>query len=80
MHKPTSPGGQDLDYEADLCTWIMPAMTRRCKVALSQLLRCEPPARDEHQIPCPCGHKARYREMRSRNALTVLGRAELLRA
>ena len=41
--------------------------------ALSQLLRCDPPGPDERQIPCPCGHKARYREMRSRHVLTAVG-------
>jgi len=47
--------------------------------ALSQLLRYETPAHDEREIPCPCGRQARYREMRSRHVLTVLGKAELLR-
>ncbi|MDQ2777180.1 MAG: hypothetical protein M3Y57_20010 [Acidobacteriota bacterium] len=41
--------------------------------ALSQLLRCEPPGAEEREIPCPCGHKARYREMRARHLLTAVG-------
>jgi hypothetical protein len=47
--------------------------------ALSQLLCYEPPAPDEREIPCACGQKARYREMRSRRVLTILGEIELLR-
>jgi hypothetical protein len=46
---------------------------------LSQLLRGHPPGPDERQIACPCGHKARYREMRSRRVLTAVGEIELLR-
>jgi len=47
--------------------------------ALSQLLRGHPPGLDERQIACPCGQKARYREMRSRRVLTAVGEIELLR-
>ena len=47
--------------------------------ALSQLLGYDPPGPDERQIPCPCGHKARYREMRSRHVLTAVGEIEFLR-
>jgi hypothetical protein len=47
--------------------------------ALSQLLRYEPPGPDEREIPCPCGQKARYREMRSRCVLTAVGEVNYLR-
>jgi hypothetical protein len=47
--------------------------------ALGQLLRCEPPGPDQREIPCCCGHKARYREMRSRRVLTAVGEVEFLR-
>jgi len=47
--------------------------------ALSQLLRYEPPGEAAYAMPCPCGHKARYREMRSRNLLTALGEVKLTR-
>lgn len=47
--------------------------------ALSQLLRCDPPGPEEREIPCPCGQKARYREMRSRRLLTAVGEIEFLR-
>jgi hypothetical protein len=55
------------------------AMHQAGAVALSQLLRYEPPGVDEREIPCPCGEKARYREMRSRRVLTAVGHVELLR-
>ena len=48
-------------------------------VALSQLLRCEPPGPDQREISCPCGQRARYREMRSRRVLTAVGEVEFLR-
>jgi hypothetical protein len=47
--------------------------------ALTQLLQFPEPAADQRWIPCPCGHQARYRELRSRSLLTVLGEVELLR-
>ena len=56
------------------------AMHRAGATALSQLLRGNPPGPDEREIPCPCGHKARYREMRARRVLTAVGEIELLRA
>jgi len=48
--------------------------------ALSQLLRGNPPGPEEREIPCPCGQKARYREMRLRKVLTVVGEIRILRA
>ena len=56
------------------------AMHHAGATALSQLLRGNPPGPEEREIPCPCGQKARYREMRSRNVLTALGEIEFLRA
>jgi hypothetical protein len=47
--------------------------------ALTQLLRFPEPADDERSIPCPCGHPARYRELRSRGLVTALGKVELSR-
>ena len=55
------------------------AMHRAGASALSQLLRGDPPGLDEREVPCPCGHKARYREMRGRRVLTAVGEVELLR-
>lgn len=55
------------------------AMHRAGAAALSQLLQFSEPAADQRVIPCPCGHQAGYRELRSRRVLTVLGAVELLR-
>jgi hypothetical protein len=55
------------------------AMHQAGAAALSQLMRCDPPGPDKREISCPCGQKARYREMRSRRILTVVGQVELRR-
>ena len=55
------------------------AMHQAGATALSQLLRHEPPGVNEREIPCPCGRKACYREMRSRHVLTAVGKVEFLR-
>jgi len=47
--------------------------------ALSQLLQFDPPSPDRRQLPCPCGQKAQYRELRSRSVLTVVGWARIQR-
>lgn len=56
------------------------AMHRAGAAALTQLLQFPEPAADERAIACPCGHQARYRELRSRRLLTALGEVELLRS
>ena len=48
------------------------AMHRAGAAALSELLRTSPPAL-ERGICCDCGHQARYRQMRPKQLLTVLG-------
>jgi hypothetical protein len=55
------------------------AMHHAGATALSQLLQGNPPGPEEREIPCPCGQKARYREMRSRHVLTVVGEIGFLR-
>ena len=47
--------------------------------ALSQLLQSQAPGPEQREIPCPCGRKARYREMRSRRVLTAVGEAKFMR-
>ena len=47
--------------------------------ALTQLLRFPEPAAELRNLPCPCGHYANYRELRSRRLLTALGAVELSR-
>jgi len=59
---------------------IRAAMHRAGACALSQLLRGDPPGADQRELPCLCGHNARYREMRTRHVLTAIGEVEILRA
>ena len=40
---------------------------------LSELLQFEAPTGPQRQLPCPCGHHARYQALRSKPMLTVLG-------
>jgi len=47
--------------------------------ALSQLLQFPEPVAAQRSMACPCGHQARYRELRSRRLLTALGEVELVR-
>lgn len=47
--------------------------------ALTKLLQYDPPEEGQRTIPCPCGHSARYKELRSKTVLTVLGPVELNR-
>lgn len=47
--------------------------------ALTQLLQFPEPPAGERAIACPCGHQARYRELRSRGLLTALGEVEMTR-
>ena len=55
------------------------ALHRAGAAALTQLLQFPEPAADQRDIPCPCGHQARYRELRSRSVLTALGEVQLSR-
>jgi len=55
------------------------ALHRAGAAALTQLLQFAVPAAGQSGIPCPCGHQALYRELRSRRLLTALGEVELRR-
>jgi hypothetical protein len=46
---------------------------------LDQLLEFDPPSPEHRQLPCSCGHMARYMELRSKPVLTAVGKAECLR-
>ena len=47
--------------------------------ALSQLLQFPVPATEQRSIPCPCGHQARYEELRSKPVLTAVGEVTVSR-
>ena len=55
------------------------AMHQAGAAALNQLLQFPEPDAGERTLPCPCGHQARYRELRSRSILTALGEVTLSR-
>ena len=55
------------------------ALHKAGAASLSKLLQRDPPAPDERNQACPCGQTARYREVRSRRILTVLGEVEITR-
>ena len=48
--------------------------------ALSELLQFPVPAAERRSLPCRCGHRAGYQELRSKPALTVVGEVTILRA
>jgi hypothetical protein len=47
--------------------------------ALNELLQFDAPAPEQHKLPCPCGHKAQYQQLRSRPVLTVVGWTRITR-
>jgi hypothetical protein len=48
-------------------------------ICKQSMLRYDPADADRRKIPCSCGHSARYKELRSKTLLTVLGSAALRR-
>jgi len=55
------------------------ALHRAGAAALSELLQFPAPAAHQRRLPCPCGHEAHYRELRSKPVLTALGKVEVSR-
>lgn len=47
--------------------------------ALTRLLQFEPPDADQLEVPCSCGHTARFKELRSKTFLSVVGTVEVRR-
>ena len=47
--------------------------------ALTQLLQFEPPDADHLEVPCSCGHTARFKELRNKSFLSVVGTVEVRR-
>ena len=47
--------------------------------ALTQLLQFEPPDAHHLTIPCPCGQAARFKEMRTKEFLSVVGPVQIRR-
>ena len=55
------------------------ALHKAGAASMSKLLQQDPPAPDKRKLSCPCGQTARYRELRSRPILTVLGEVKITR-
>jgi len=58
---------------------IRAAMHQAGATALTQLLQFEPPDSDHLTVPCPCGHTARFKELRTKTFLSVVGPVQLRR-
>jgi hypothetical protein len=69
-------GGTDLEA---IESALRVALHQAGASALSELLQFEVPAPDQRQLPCACGHRAQYQELRSRPVLTVVGWARMNR-
>jgi hypothetical protein len=58
---------------------IRSSMHQAGAAALTQLLQFDPPSPEQRQLPCACGHTARYVELRSKSVITAVGTAQCLR-
>jgi hypothetical protein len=67
-----------LDLEA-IEMVVRSAMHHAGATALSELLQFPAPATEQRTLPCACGHRAHYRELRSKPVLTAVGKVEVSR-
>jgi hypothetical protein len=67
-----------LDLEA-IEMAVRSALHQAGAAALTELLQFPVPAPDQRRLPCPCGHPAHYRELRSKPVLTAVGKVEVAR-
>jgi hypothetical protein len=67
-----------LDLEA-IEMAVRSAMHQAGATALSKLLQLPAPADDRRTVPCSCGHRAVFRELRSKPVLTAVGKVEVSR-
>lgn len=58
---------------------VRTAMHQAGAAALTQLLQFDPPGPQQRQLVCPCGHAAKYVELRSKPVLTAVGGVQCLR-
>jgi uncharacterized protein UPF0236 len=58
---------------------VRSAMHHAGAAALTELLQFPAPAADQRSLPCSCGHRAQYRELRSKPVLTALGPVQVSR-
>ena len=60
-------------------TTLRSALHRAGAAALTELLQFPAPAPDQRTLPCSCGQRAHYRELRSKPVLTAVGAVEVSR-
>jgi hypothetical protein len=60
-------------------TAVRAAMHQAGATALTQLLQFEPPDADHLTVPCSCGHTARFKELRTKTFLSVVGPVQIRR-
>ena len=58
---------------------VRAAMHHAGAAALTELLQFPAPPADQRHLPCSCGQRAHYRELRSRPVLTAVGKVEVSR-
>ena len=58
---------------------VRSAMHQAGAAALTELLQHDPPEPDRRSLPCRCGQRAHYRELRSKPLLTAVGPVQLRR-
>jgi len=58
---------------------VRAAMHHAGATALTELLQFADPDADQRALPCACGQQARYRELRSKPVLTVVGPVQVSR-
>jgi hypothetical protein len=58
---------------------VRSAMHQAGASALTELLQFDPPSLNQRQLPCSCGHTAKYVGLRSKPVLTAVGEAQCLR-
>ena len=58
---------------------VRSAMHHAGATALSELLQFPAPATEQRTLPCACGHRAHYRELRSKPVLMAVGKVEISR-
>ena len=58
---------------------VRSAMHHAGATALSELLQFPAPAAEQRTLPCACGHRAHYRELRSKPVLTAVGSVKVSR-
>jgi hypothetical protein len=67
-----------LDLESDEMA-IRAALLHAGATVLTQLLQFEPPDADHLTVPCSCGHTARFKELRAKTFLSIVGSVEVRR-